>query len=227
MPKILVVEDEESDRRLLTANLSQNGYEVLTAGRGDVAVELALRENPDLVLLDVGLPGINGFEVCRRLQQKGVTAPIIMLTVRGEEIDRVTGLEIGAADYVTKPYSMRELLARVRAHLRRAQQPARRRLARCRFGDVEVDFDKMAATRDGTPLELAPKEFALLEFLIRSQGEPVSREEILKEVWGYGPNIPTRTVDTHILKLRHKLEPDPANPQHIRSVYGVGYRFVG
>ncbi len=222
--KILIIEDEEDLFRGLEINLTREGYRVLKAASGDAGLQLAIRENPDLIILDLMLPGMNGLDVCRELRRKGFETPIIMLTAKSEEIDRVVGLEIGADDYVTKPFSRRELLARIRVHLRRKPPE---HLARYSFDDVEVDFQKYSATRKGEPLDMTPKEYDLLRLLIRCRGEVVTRERMLNEVWGYESYPTTRTVDNHILKLRHKLEDDPANPKHILSIYGEGYKFVG
>ncbi len=227
MYKVLIVEDEEDLLKGLQINFTKEGFRVLKATRGDTAVSLAIKENPHLIILDVMLPGMSGFDVCRELRQKGIDVPIIMLTAKGEETDRVVGLEIGADDYVTKPFSVRELLARARVRLRR--QPPRKTdtLARYRFGDVEIDFEKFRATRKGKPLDLTPREFDILRLLIRCRGDVVTRDRMLDEVWGYEVYPTTRTVDTHILKLRQKLEGDPANPKFILSIYGEGYKFVG
>jgi two-component system alkaline phosphatase synthesis response regulator PhoP len=226
MSKILVVEDEADLLRGLEINLKKEGYSVAKATRGDTAVNAVLQENPDLILLDVMLPGTNGIEVCRELRRRGIETPIVILTARADEVDRVVGLEIGADDYVTKPFSVRELMARIRLRLRR--QPARTDgpLQQYRFGDVELDFEKFTATRNGEPLELRAKEFEIMRVLIRCRGEVVSRDRMLNEVWGYEASPTTRTVDTHILRLRQKLEADPSNPKHILSMYGEGYRFV-
>jgi two-component system, OmpR family, alkaline phosphatase synthesis response regulator PhoP len=190
-------------------------------------VKLAFRESPHLVLLDVMLPGMSGFDVCRELRQRGFEAPIFMLTAKGEEIDRVVGLEIGADDYVTKPFGLRELLARIRVRLRRLPRRSEEGLARYRFGPVEIDFEKCSAVRHDEPLELTGKEYDMLRLLIRHRGEIVTRDRILNEVWGYEAAPTTRTVDNHILHLRQKLEEDPAHPAFILSVYGEGYKFVG
>ena len=227
MQKILIVEDEEDVARGLELNLKKEGYRVVKASRGDTAVDLAIKENPQLILLDVMLPGISGLDVCRELRKKGIEAPIIMLTAKGEEIDRVLGLEIGADDYVTKPFSLRELMARIRVRLRRHPPGLGDTVPRYRFGDVEVDFEKCQATRKGAPVELTHKELDILRLFIRRRGEVVTRDRMLDEVWGYDSSSTTRTVDTHIAKLRQKLEPDPAAPRYILSVYGEGYKFVG
>lgn len=226
MTKILVVEDEADLARGLEINLAKEGYRVLKATSGDAAIDLAIKENPHLILLDVMLPGMSGLDVCRELRQKGLDLPIIMLTARGEEIDRVLGLEIGADDYVTKPFSIRELLARVRVRLRR-QPPRAGAIPSYRFGDIEIDFAKFNASRNGSSLDLTPREYDILRLLVRCRGEVVTRDRMLHEVWGYDDYSSTRTVDTHILKLRQKLETDPSNPRFILSIYGEGYKFVG
>ena len=224
--KILVVEDEEDLARGLEINLRKEGYEVSTTGRGDEVLQLAKEENPDLIILDIMLPEMNGFEVCRELRRRGADMPIIILTAKSEEVDRVVGLEIGADDYVTKPFSLRELLARIHARLRR-HSPSQEQLSRYSFGEIEIDFDKYVTTRQGRQLELTPKEYEVMRFLILHQGEVVTRDQLLDQVWGYEVYPTTRTVDNHILRLRQKLEEEPAKPKHILSIYGEGYRFVG
>ena len=228
MERILIVDDQQDLLSGLAVNFRREGYEVLTATEGEAALRLARSGLPDLIILDLMLPGMSGLDVCRELRRTGVETPIIMLTARGEEIDRVLGLEIGADDYLTKPFSLRELLARVRTRLRRRPAAAAGPSpARYRFGDVEIDFEKLRAERGGGALELSAKEFDLLKLLVRRRGEVLTRDEILKQVWGYDEPPLTRTVDTHILKLRQKVEPDPANPSFIQTVYGEGYRFTG
>jgi len=222
--RILVIEDEPDLRRGLEMNLKAEGYAVLTAGSGDAGVRQALDEKPDLVLLDVMLPGMNGFDVCRELRRKSFEAPIIMLTAKGEEIDRVVGLEIGADDYVTKPFGLRELLARIRVRLRRRTVDTIADVLR--FGSVEVDFGRHEALHNGTRVDLTGKEFEILKLLSRHQGDVITRDRLLNEVWGYESYPTTRTVDNHILRLRQKLEDDPTNPRHILSIYGEGYKFV-
>jgi DNA-binding response OmpR family regulator len=224
MQRILVIEDEPDLRRGLEMNLKAEGYGVLTAVSGEAGLEQALDERPDLVLLDVMLPGLNGFDVCRELRRKGFEAPIIMLTAKAEEIDRVVGLEIGADDYVTKPFGLRELLARIRVRLRR-HAPAHASEV-LRFGSVEVDFDRHEASRKGARVELTGKEFDVLKLLAQHAGETITRDRLLNEVWGYESYPTTRTVDNHVLRLRQKLEDDPANPRHILSIYGEGYKLV-
>jgi two-component system alkaline phosphatase synthesis response regulator PhoP len=179
------------------------------------------------VLLDIMLPGMNGLDVCSELRRKGFEAPIIMLTAKSEEVDRVVGLEIGADDYVTKPFSRRELLARIRVRLRRQPPGASEQLARYRFGQIEIDFEKCLATRNGEPLDLTAREYDILRLMIRHRGEVITRDRMLNEIWGYDAYPATRTVDSHIVKLRQKIEDDPAEPKHILSIYGEGYKFVG
>jgi DNA-binding response OmpR family regulator len=226
MYKILIIEDEKDLLAGLALNLRNEGYQVLKASRGDEGLHLALEENPHLILLDVMLPEMSGLDVCCELRRKGMAMPIIMLTAKSEEVDRVVGLEIGADDYVTKPFSLRELLARIRARLRSHPQAAAP-LARYRFGEVEIDFEKLQTTRKGKAVDLTPREYDILRLLIRCRGEVVTRNRLLNEVWGYEAYPTTRTVDNHILKLRKKLEDDPAAPRYILSIYGQGYKFIG
>jgi DNA-binding response OmpR family regulator len=226
MPTILLIEDEEAMLRGLRDAFEHHGYHVVTAEDGEAGLELVEREQPDLIVLDVMLPGMDGFDVCRELRKRGFSAPILILTARGEEVDKVVGLEIGADDYITKPFSTRELLARVKAHLRRAAEKTPK-LSACTFGDVKVDFAKLKASRKGKPLDLTSTEFSLLQLLIEHRNEVVSREQILNKVWGYETYPDSRTVDSHILNLRQKLESDPHNPEYIITVHGLGYKFVG
>lgn len=224
--RILIIEDEPDLLRGLALNIKAEGYEVLTATTGDAGLEAALRLRPDLVLLDVMLPVMTGLDVCRELRRERFQAPIIMLTAKTEEVDRVVGLELGADDYVTKPFGIRELLARIRVCLRRRGVPADSDGV-LRFGTVVVDFDKCEATRGGERVDLTAKEFDVLRLLAKHRGTIVTRERLLDEVWGYEHYPTTRTVDNHILRLRQKLETTPADPRHILSVYGEGYKFVG
>lgn len=223
---ILIIEDEPDLLRGLELNIKAEGFQVLTATRGDTGVKRALSDQPDLILLDIMLPGMSGLDVCRALRQKGFEAPIIMLTAKAEEVDRVVGLEIGADDYVTKPFGIRELLARIRVRLRRHAR-AGEKDSRLRFDDVEIDFQKCEVTKNGKRLELTGKEFDVLRFLAGRRGEIVTRDQLLDEVWGYENYPTTRTIDNHILRLRQKLEENPSDPRHILSVYGEGYKFVG
>jgi DNA-binding response OmpR family regulator len=222
---ILVVEDDPAILRGLTDNLRFEDYEVLTATDGETGYKLQRENNPDLIVLDVMLPRMSGLEVCRKLRSDGVQTPILMLTARSEEADRVLGLDLGADDYLTKPFSVRELMARIRALLRRAQPPASLP-DELRFGDVEVDFRRYAARRNGAPVEMTRKEFAVLRLLAARAGEVVTRDELLNQVWGYESYPASRTVDNHVAGLRAKLERDAARPDHIRTVHGVGYKFV-
>jgi DNA-binding response OmpR family regulator len=227
MHKILVIEDQEDLVNGLAVNLEREGYQVAKALRGDTGVKLAMSQDPDLILLDVMLPGMSGLDVCRELRTRGFENPIIMLTAKGEEIDRVVGLEIGADDYVTKPFGLRELLARIRVRLRRRQTSSRGLPARYIFGKVDIDFEQMRTTREGKAVVMTAKEYDLLGFFVRRKGEVLTREQMLQEVWGAECHVAQRTVDAHILKLRQKLEDAPAEPEFILTVYGVGYRFVG
>ncbi len=225
MSKILVVEDEPDMVLGLKDNFEFEGYEVVTAGDGAAGLEKARALKPDLVILDIMLPRLSGLEVCKTLRSEGFEAPIIMLTARGQEIDKVVGLELGADDYVTKPFSIRELLARVRAILRRSDG-SKRRLSRYRFSDVELDFEIYRGTRAGQPLDMSPREFELLRYLIERKGETVTRERLLEDVWGYENYPSTRTVDTHIAKLRAKIGDSGSEPRYILTIHGSGYKFV-
>jgi len=232
--KVLVVEDEVPLLETLEYNLVKEGYEVCTASDGISALEVARRECPDLILLDIMLPQLDGLEVCRILRRE-MNVPIIMLTARTDEIDRVVGLEMGADDYVTKPFSMRELLARVKALLRRVRllreematderRPTAQTLV---FGELTIDEARHEVLLEGAPLSLSPKEYDLLLFLARNRGMTLTRDLILERVWGWDFSGGTRTVDVHIRGLREKIEPDPSNPARIVTVRGVGYRFEG
>jgi len=225
MPKILIVEDEESILLPLEDNLKLEGYEVSSAKDGLQGLALAKEENYDLIVLDIMLPKMDGFEVCKRLRQDKIATPILILTAKSQEVDKVLGLELGADDYVTKPFSPRELLARIRAILRRAQQ-IQQGVDFYRFGDVEVDFKKYEAKKAGNPIDLTALELALLHFLIANSGQVVHRNKILDEIWGEKVFIEPRTVDKHISLLRKKVEDDPPNPRFIVGVRGVGYKFV-
>jgi DNA-binding response OmpR family regulator len=223
---ILIIEDEPDLLRGLQLNLEAEGYNVIAASLGNEGIEKALHNQPDLVLLDIMLRGgTNGFDVCRALRRKGFNAPIIMLTAKSEEVDRVVGLEIGADDYVTKPFAIRELLARIRVRLRRHAEPAIKD-ANLRFGNVAVDFSRHEVSRSGESVDLTAKEIEVLKLLARHRGEIVTRDRLLDEVWGYEHYPTTRTVDNHILRLRQKLEEDPSNPRHILSIYGEGYKLL-
>ena len=224
--RILVVEDDAAILRGLTDNLRFEGYEVLSARTGDEGLRLLLEREPDLVILDIMLPVLSGFDVCRRARKQGKMMPILMLTARGQEVDRVMGLDLGADDYVTKPFSIPELLARVRALLRRANVSGLLP-ERVSFGDVTVEFESYVAEKGGEAVHLSPKEFGVLRLLVARAGEVVSRRDLLHEVWGYDCFPTTRTVDNHLASLRSKLEDDSASPRHLLTVHGVGYKFVG
>jgi two-component system alkaline phosphatase synthesis response regulator PhoP len=223
--RILIVEDEPDMVLGLKDNFEFEGYEVLTASDGVTGLERAREKKPELVILDIMLPRLSGLEVCKTLRGEGFEAPIIMLTARGQEIDKVVGLELGADDYVTKPFSIRELLARVRAILRRTDG-SKRRLSHYSFFDLELDFETYQAKKSGEPLDLSPREFELLRYLIERKGETVSREKLLQDVWGYESYPSTRTVDTHIAKLRAKIGDSGSEPRYILTIHGVGYKFV-
>lgn len=223
--RILIVEDEPAMVEGLRDNFEYEGYEVISAGDGVVGLERALSDNPDLVVLDVMMPRMSGLDVCKQLKAKRPALPIIMLTARGQEIDKVVGLELGADDYVTKPFSIRELMARVKAVLRRVSpQPAAEVF---RFSDIEVNVRSNEVLRDGEPVDLSAKEFALLAYFVAHPAETLSRDRLLDAVWGYENYPNTRTVDTHIVHLRQKLEPNPEEPRFILTIHGSGYKFVG
>jgi two-component system alkaline phosphatase synthesis response regulator PhoP len=226
-PRILLVEDEPSLVLTLTDRLESEGYRVETAGDGNVALARVEELPFDLILLDVMLPGKNGFDVCRDLRQRGVAVPILMLTARSQVTDRVVGLKLGADDYLTKPFEMIELLARIEALLRRARTPIAPATGVYAFGPIEVDFRRAEVTRDGAPLSLSALELKLLRHLIDNRGLVVSRDELLDQVWGYGASAHTRTVDVHVASLRQKIEPQPSRPQYIVTVHRLGYKFLG
>ena len=224
-PKILIVEDEPRMVIGLRDNFQFEGYEVLVATDGESGIEFALENKPDLVILDLMLPKSSGLDVCRRLRHKGFSQPILMLTARGQEIDKVVGFEVGADDYITKPFSIKELIARIRAHLRRARNHLAS-LDSFDFADIRLNFRKYEATKAGQKLALSAREFTLLRYLVMRQDETVTRDQLLNEVWGYDTFPNTRTVDNHIAKLRQKIEDDPGDPKFIRTIHGVGYRFT-
>jgi DNA-binding response OmpR family regulator len=225
MSRILVVEDDAAILRGLADNLACESHDVLTAMDGERACSIVREQKPDLVILDLMLPRMSGYDVCRTLRGEGVTTPILMLTARGDESDRVLGLDLGADDYLTKPFSIRELLARVRALLRRTQSPARS-IDVLHFEETIIDFKRYDAQKAGAPIDLTKKEFGVLRYLAARAGEVVTREELLDQVWGYDAMPTTRTVDNHIASLRAKLEADPSQPRHLQTVHGVGYKWV-
>jgi two-component system alkaline phosphatase synthesis response regulator PhoP len=210
----------------LRDNFEFEGYQVLTASDGVSGLERALADSPDLVILDVMMPRMSGLEVCKQLKAKRPSIPIIMLTARGQEVDKVVGLELGADDYVTKPFSIRELLARVKAVMRRAHALPKEKECYS-FGDVEVNLRTCQVSRKGKSLDVSSKEFELLKYFLCQSGEAIGRDRLLEEVWGYDNFPTTRTVDAHIVRLRQKLEPKPEEPHFFLTVHGTGYKFVG
>jgi DNA-binding response OmpR family regulator len=225
MTRVLIVEDDPAILRGLKDNLVAESYQVLTAADGETGYRLIREQKPELVILDLMLPRLSGYEVCRRLREQGDATPILMRTARGEEADRVLGLDLGADDYVTKPFSIRELLARVRAIVRRTHPPAPLPDT-VEFGDVSVDFRRYEASKAGRRVEMTRKEFGVLQYLASKPGEVVRRDELLEEVWDYKNYPTTRTVDNHVLALRTKLEAEPSAPRYLITVHGVGYKFV-
>ncbi len=239
--KLLLVEDEPGLVMTLTDRLAAEGYQVESVTTARAALERGGAAEHDLILLDVMLPGGNGFDVCRTLRQRGVAAPILMLTARGQVVDRVVGLKLGADDYLVKPFEMAELLARVEALLRRAQgEPAdggsrtadrgnvaqRFSAAKYQFGDVTVDIRRAEVTKAGRAVGLSAREFKLLRYFLEHAGAAISRDELLNEVWGYNAMPSTRTVDVHVAWLRQKLETNPRHPEHLLTVHGLGYKFI-
>lgn len=224
--RVLLVEDEPGLVLTLTDRLKSEGYEVGSASDGPAGLERATREPWDVILLDVMLPGMSGFDVCRDIRQRNITTPIIMLTARGQVVDKVLGLKLGADDYLTKPFDMLELTARVEVQLRRATSASAGQTT-AQFGNIVVDFRKATVLRDGKALELSAREFLLLKYFIEHREATLSRDELLNEVWGYHSMPSTRTVDVHVAWLRQKIEPNPRNPQYILTVHGLGYKFVG
>jgi DNA-binding response OmpR family regulator len=224
MKRILVVEDETAIAFGLELDLKNEGYDVVIESDGESALRRARKEAFDLILLDVMLPRKDGFEVCRELRRSGSKTPVIMLTAKAQEAEKVLGLEIGADDYVTKPFSPRELRARVKAALRRTAEDD---LPICRFGDAEVDFGRCELRRAGKPVELTALEFKLLTAFVRNRGKVLSRTRLLDLVWGHGTFVTDRVVDNHVVTLRKKVEPEPSEPRYIVSVRGMGYRFDG
>jgi DNA-binding response OmpR family regulator len=226
---VLIVEDDKAMSVALCDGLASEGFRVVCAANGEDGLSLATERKPDVVILDVMLPRLNGLDVCRKLRADGNDVPIIMLTARGQEADRVLGLKLGADDYITKPFSFLELVARIEAVLRRSSAPgqAPADVQDCEFGDVRVDFRRHQATKSGRPIDLSPREFMLMAYLVAHRGAVITREQLLDAVWGYD-NMPfTRTVDTHVAKLRKKIEDDPANPRHLITLHRLGYKFLG
>jgi two-component system alkaline phosphatase synthesis response regulator PhoP len=225
--KILIIEDEPDLVKGLKLNLSDEGFEVDSAVNGIEGLRKAVEEAPDLIILDIMLPEMDGFDVCRKLRQKNIDIPVIMLTAKGGEIDKVVGLEIGADDYMTKPFSIRELLARIKARLRHSEKEAKPVPGIYSIGVIEIDFTRFKILRKGKEQELTSIETDILKYFVIHRGEVVSRNDLLDKIWGYQSYPTTRTIDNHILKLRKKIEEDPSHPRYILSVYGGGYRFIG
>lgn len=228
MKRILIIEDDISILNGLKDVLIFKSYDVLTATDGESGYEMAVEKSPDLIILDIMLPKMDGFTLCKKLRDTGDITPVLMLTARGEEPDKVHGLDLGADDYVTKPFSLPELLARVRALLRRRPGEETEKVSpdSIQLGNIFLDFKKYKALKDGLPLNLTPKEFGVLRFLATRTGDVVTRDELLDEVWGYDKYPTTRTVDNHLAQLRSKIEENPTNPQYLITVHGVGYKLV-
>lgn len=224
--QILLVEDEEGLIFTLTDRLISEGYKVNSARDGEAGLNLALNNSFDVIILDIMLPKKNGFDVCRELRAKGIFTPILMLTAKGETIDKVVGLKLGADDYLTKPFEVIELLARIEALLRRSTTTTANSLESYSFGDIEIDFRRAEVKKSGIPLDLSAMEFKILQYFIEHRGEVLKRDELLDEVWGYDAMPTTRTVDVHIAWLRQKLEENPRYPVYIQTVHGFGYKFT-
>jgi DNA-binding response OmpR family regulator len=224
--KILIIEDEENLVKGLKLNLDDEGYEVSWAIDGEEGLRKSLQESPDLIILDIMLPKMNGLDICRELRNRNILIPIVMLTAKGEEIDKVVGLEIGADDYLTKPFSVRELLARIKAHLRRQKREPSAVPSTHTLGDTEIDFVHFKVRRKKKESVLTSLECEILKYFFQHSGEVVTRDMLLEKIWGYDIFPTTRTIDNHILKLRKKIEDNPSRPKHILSVYGEGYRFM-
>ena len=225
MKKILIIEDEEDMVTGLKFNLEARDYDVITAFDGEAGYQKAIEEQPDLVILDLMLPKLNGYEVCKRLKKEIPELPIIMLTAKSQEAEIVTGLELGADDYITKPFGVLELLARIKALFRRIKSGSEIPEVH-RFGNLEINFKKYEARKRGKPINLSAREFELLKRFIEREGEIVSRNELLNQVWGYNSFPNTRTIDAHISKLRHKIEDNPEEPKLIVTIHGIGYKFL-
>ena len=226
MSDILIIEDEAQMRSGLKDNLEFEGYAVDVAEDGQSGLDKSLSKSYDLIILDVMLPKLSGFDVCKKIREKGIKTPIIMLTAKGEEIDKVLGLELGADDYVTKPFSLRELLARVKAILRRTDESTSKAQQKITIGKLEIDFNSYTAMMEGKSVAMTHKEYEIVKYLWQHKGATVSRDNLLEEVWGYDDYPTTRTVDNFILKLRQKIELNPNRPKHILTVHGIGYKLV-
>lgn len=221
---IAIIEDDESVRRSLVLNLELEGFKIVTAADGEEGISVVNEHHPDLIILDVMMPRKDGYQTCKELRNAGNSTPLILLTAKSTEVDKVLGLELGADDYLAKPFGMLELIARVKALLRRVQSV--REVDKVRFDDVVIDFKAYKAERGQNPLELSAREYRLLQYLVAKSGSVVTRDELLDEVWGYNSYPSTRTVDNHIARLRQKIESNVDDPKHILTVHGVGYKFV-
>ena len=227
METVLIIEDDPSILLGLQKNLKFEGYDVLTAGDGERGLELAIDRPPDLIILDIMLPKISGFEICKTLKKNNIQVPIIILSAKDQEIDKIMGLDLGADDYVTKPFNIRELIARINAVMRRKRLYEQQGTPdRFKFGKLLLDLKGQTLQKDGAPLETSVREFKLLKFFVENRGKVLDRKEILNKVWGYDYFGTARTIDNFITKLRQKVEDDPDDPQHIVTVRGVGYKFV-
>ena len=225
METILLIEDDPAIALGLKKNLRFEGYEVLTATKGDEGLEVAVQKQPDLILLDIMLPNLSGFEICKTLKRSRVDIPVIMLSAKDQEIDKIMGLDLGADDYITKPFSIRELIARINAVMRRKKR-YEKELETYTFGDVEVDFSARTISRGGRDLDLSPRAFDLLAYFVRHPNEVIDRKQILNKVWGYDYYGTARTIDNFVTKLRQALEPDIRQPRHFVTARGIGYKFV-
>ncbi len=223
MQTILVIDDDENLRDTIAVMLEREGFRAVLAADGRAGFETALLQKPDLMLVDLRLPGMTGVEICKRLRSAQIATPIIVLSAVGDEVDKVLLLEIGADDYVVKPFGTRELLARIRAILRRTAPDARKVV---HFGEVDIDLERRVVTKKGEDLKMTPAEYNLLTYFLQNPDRPLTRDMILNSVWGYESFPNTRTVDAHVVKLRQKLEPDPNTPRHFLTMHGVGYRFL-
>ncbi len=226
MTKILLVEDEPKMQQVIKDNLELEGYKIDIASDGKTGLQKILDNSYAIVLLDVMLPLMSGFDVCRKAREKGIATPVIFLTAKGEEIDKVLGLELGADDYITKPFGVRELLARTKAVLRRVEGSTTGSPEKMTIGSVEIDFKTYTASKAGKSLQMTPKEFELLKFLWQHRNQSVSRDQLLTNVWGYDETLSTRTIDNFILKLRQKIEDNPARPKFIVTLHGLGYKLI-
>lgn len=226
MAQILIVEDELQMQRGLKDNLEFEGYNVTIVDDGKKGLKIIQEQKFDLVLLDVMLPGMSGFDLCKKVRSEGITTPIIMLTAKGEEVDKVLGLEFGADDYITKPFALRELLARIKAVLRRTPSESISTAGTIKLGQLEIDFEHYVAVKKGKPVSLTSKDFEIIRYLWKHQQQIITRDDLLKHVWGYDESISSRTVDNFIVKIRKLIEQNPSKPKHIITLHGTGYKLI-